>query len=135
MDELDSMVAMMVADIVSNEESSPPRAEAPADYNTNNSWISATRDMSACQILSPTTSLLKSVAKASSSSSQKVGEDASRRKELRLIKNRQAAKESRRRKKEYIKYLEACASMLQLQNTKLREEINYMKGVSGDKKQ
>ncbi|TSK34873.1 hypothetical protein Baya_4481 [Bagarius yarrelli] len=29
----------MVADIVKNEESSPPRAEAQTYYSTNNSWI------------------------------------------------------------------------------------------------
>ncbi|KAK3551391.1 hypothetical protein QTP70_016623 [Hemibagrus guttatus] len=93
----------------------------------------ATGDVSAYQICAPTTSLPQGVAMASSPShlhsSQQLAEEASRKRELRLMKNRQAAKECRRRKREYVNCLEAQVSMLQLQNKKLMEELKYLKGI------
>ncbi|XP_053086208.1 cAMP responsive element modulator b isoform X2 [Pangasianodon hypophthalmus] len=97
----------------------------------------ATGDVSAYQICSPTTSLPKGVAMASSPgplhSSQQLGEEASRKRELRLMKNRQAAKECRRRKREYVNCLEAHVSTLELQNKKLMEELKYLKGICAEK--
>lgn len=40
---------------------------------------------------------------------------------------RQAAKECRRRKREYVNCLEAHVSTLELQNKKLLEELKYLK--------
>ncbi|XP_047667567.1 cyclic AMP-dependent transcription factor ATF-1-like isoform X5 [Tachysurus fulvidraco] len=46
---------------------------------------------------------------------------------------RNAAKECRRRKREYINYLEVHASILEQQNKKLMEELNYLKGICEQK--
>ncbi|XP_060776594.1 cAMP-responsive element modulator-like isoform X3 [Neoarius graeffei] len=77
----------------------------------------ATGNISAYQFCAPTISLQQGVAMASSPGplhgSQQLGEEASRKRELRLLKNRQAAKECRRRKRECINCLEAHVSMLQ----------------------
>ncbi|XP_058243998.1 cAMP responsive element modulator b isoform X2 [Hemibagrus wyckioides] len=98
-------------------------------------WVmlAATGDVSAYQICAPTTSLPQGVAMASSPSplhsSQQLAEEASRKRELRLLKNRQAAKVCRRRKREYVNCLEAQVSMLQMQNKKLMEDLKYLKGI------
>ncbi|XP_053487212.1 cAMP responsive element modulator b isoform X2 [Ictalurus furcatus] len=90
-----------------------------------------TGDVSAYQICPPASSLPQGVAMASSTSplhsSQQLGEEASRKRELRLMKNRQAAKESRRRKREYVNCLEDHISMLEQQNKMLMEELKYLK--------
>ncbi|XP_047667560.1 cAMP-responsive element modulator-like isoform X4 [Tachysurus fulvidraco] len=97
----------------------------------------ATGDVSAYRICSPATSLPQGVVMASSPSplhsSQQLAEEASRKRELRLMKNRNAAKECRRRKREYINYLEVHASILEQQNKKLMEELNYLKGICEQK--
>lgn len=56
-----------------------------------------------------------------------VVEDASRKRELRLLKNREAAKECRRKKKEYIKCLENRVAVLENQNKTLIEELKSLK--------
>ncbi|XP_067142091.1 cyclic AMP-dependent transcription factor ATF-1-like isoform X3 [Centruroides vittatus] len=56
-----------------------------------------------------------------------VVEDASRKRELRLLKNREAAKECRRKKKEYIKCLENRVAVLENQNKALIEELKSLK--------
>ncbi|XP_053571654.1 cAMP-responsive element modulator [Bombina bombina] len=53
--------------------------------------------------------------------------DSTRKRELRLMKNREAAKECRRRKKEYIKCLESRVAMLEVQNKNLLEELKILK--------
>lgn len=90
------------------------------------------------QFCAPTTGLQQGDAMESStgplhSCQQPEEEEASRKRELRLMKNRQAAKECRRRKREYINCLESHVAMLQEENKKLMEEINYLKGISDDK--
>ncbi|KAB5586779.1 hypothetical protein PHYPO_G00005480 [Pangasianodon hypophthalmus] len=93
----------------------------------------ATGDVSAYQICSPTTSLPKGVAMASSPgplhSSQQLGEEASRKRELRLMKNREAARECRRKKKEYVKCLENRVAVLENQNRTLIEELKALKDL------
>ncbi|XP_074599193.1 cyclic AMP-dependent transcription factor ATF-1-like [Brevipalpus obovatus] len=54
-------------------------------------------------------------------------EDAAKKRELRLLKNREAAKECRRKKKEYIKCLEQRVSVLEDQNKALIEELKTLK--------
>ncbi|CAI2349332.1 unnamed protein product [Caenorhabditis sp. 36 PRJEB53466] len=56
------------------------------------------------------------------------GEDESNRKrQVRLLKNREAAKECRRKKKEYVKCLENRVSVLENQNKALIEELKTLK--------
>lgn len=50
-------------------------------------------------------------------------------KERRLLKNREAAKECRRKKKEYVKCLEDRVEALEAQNLKLMEELRKSKGM------
>ncbi|CAH1788300.1 unnamed protein product [Owenia fusiformis] len=61
------------------------------------------------------------------SSGQHVGEEQSRKRELRLLKNSQAARECRRKKKEYIRCLENRIAVLDNQNKTLIEELKSLK--------
>lgn len=56
-------------------------------------------------------------------------EDQSRKKELRLLKNREAARECRRKKKEYIKCLENRVAVLENQNKTLMDELKALKDL------
>ncbi|XP_069715448.1 cAMP-responsive element modulator isoform X1 [Phaenicophaeus curvirostris] len=93
----------------------------------------ATGDMPAYQIRTPSTTLPQGVVMAASPgtlhSPQQLAEEATRKRELRLLKNRQAAKECRRRKKEYIKCLESRVAVLEVQNKKLIEELESLKDI------
>ncbi|XP_032838538.1 cAMP-responsive element modulator isoform X3 [Tyto alba] len=97
----------------------------------------ATGDMPAYQIRTPTTTLPQGVVMAASPgtlhSPQQLAEEATRKRELRLMKNREAAKECRRRKKEYIKCLESRVAVLEVQNKKLIEELETLKDVCSSK--
>ncbi|KFQ24342.1 cAMP-responsive element modulator, partial [Merops nubicus] len=99
--------------------------------------VAATGDMPAYQIRSPTTTLPQGVVMAASPgalhSPQQLAEEATRKRELRLLKNREAAKECRRRKKEYIKCLESRVAVLEVQNKKLIEELETLKDICSSK--
>ncbi|XP_060850288.1 cyclic AMP-responsive element-binding protein 1 isoform X1 [Rhopalosiphum padi] len=56
-----------------------------------------------------------------------VPEDQVKKREMRLLKNREAARECRRKKKEYIKCLENRVSVLENQNKALIEELKALK--------
>lgn len=56
-----------------------------------------------------------------------LAEDQSRKREIRLQKNREAARECRRKKKEYIKCLENRVAVLENQNKALIEELKSLK--------
>ncbi|XP_012301116.1 cAMP-responsive element modulator isoform X33 [Aotus nancymaae] len=93
----------------------------------------ATGDMPTYQIRAPTTGLPQGVVMAASPGSlhspQQLAEEATRKRELRLMKNREAAKECRRRKKEYVKCLESRVAVLEVQNRKLIEELETLKNI------
>ncbi|XP_054246120.1 cAMP-responsive element modulator isoform X2 [Indicator indicator] len=97
----------------------------------------ATGDMPGYQIRTPTTNLPQGVVMAASPgtlhSPQQLAEEATRKRELRLMKNREAAKECRRRKKEYIKCLESRVAVLEVQNKKLIEELETLKDICSSK--
>ncbi|XP_009895247.2 cAMP-responsive element modulator isoform X2 [Dryobates pubescens] len=97
----------------------------------------ATGDMPGYQIRNPTTNLPQGVVMAASPgticSPQQVAEEATRKRELRLMKNREAAKECRRRKKEYIRCLESRVAVLEIQNKKLIEELETLKDICSSK--
>lgn len=56
-----------------------------------------------------------------------LAEDQARKREMRLLKNREAARECRRKKKEYIKCLENRVAVLENQNKALIEELKTLK--------
>ncbi|XP_020893163.1 cAMP-responsive element modulator isoform X2 [Exaiptasia diaphana] len=60
---------------------------------------------------------------------QVVAEEATRKREMRLMKNREAAKECRRKKKEYVKCLENRVAVLENQNKTLIEELKALKDL------
>ncbi|NXQ50025.1 CREM protein, partial [Catharus fuscescens] len=99
--------------------------------------LTATGDMPAYQIRTPTTTLPQGVVMAASPgtlhSPQQMAEEATRKRELRLLKNREAAKECRRRKKEYIKCLESRVAVLEVQNKKLIQELETLKDICSSK--
>ncbi|XP_053428395.1 cAMP-responsive element modulator isoform X13 [Nycticebus coucang] len=96
-----------------------------------------TGDMPTYQIRAPTTALPQGVVMAASPGSlhspQQLAEEATRKRELRLMKNREAAKECRRRKKEYVKCLESRVAVLEVQNKKLIEELETLKDICSPK--
>ncbi|XP_071416006.1 cAMP-responsive element modulator isoform X4 [Pithys albifrons albifrons] len=93
----------------------------------------ATGDMPAYQIRTPTTTLPQGVVMAASPgtlhSPQQMAEEATRKRELRLLKNREAARECRRKKKEYVKCLENRVAVLENQNKTLIEELKALKDL------
>ncbi|XP_059862100.1 cAMP-responsive element modulator isoform X21 [Delphinus delphis] len=98
------------------------------------SHISATTgDMPTYQIRAPTTALPQGVVMAASPGSlhspQQLAEEATRKRELRLMKNREAARECRRKKKEYVKCLENRVAVLENQNKTLIEELKALKDL------
>ncbi|NXV27622.1 CREM protein, partial [Rissa tridactyla] len=100
-------------------------------------YTAATGDVPAYQIRTPSTTLPQGVVMAASPgtlhSPQQLAEEATRKRELRLMKNREAAKECRRRKKEYIKCLESRVAVLEVQNKKLIEELETLKDICSSK--
>ncbi|CAL4159184.1 unnamed protein product, partial [Meganyctiphanes norvegica] len=62
-------------------------------------------------------------------SADQMAEEASRKREIRLMKNREAAKECRNKKKEYIKCLENRVAVLENQNKALIEELKTLKSL------
>ncbi|TNN17622.1 Cyclic AMP-dependent transcription factor ATF-1 [Schistosoma japonicum] len=56
-------------------------------------------------------------------------DEPNRKREQRLLKNREAARECRRKKKEYVKCLEARVSLLESQNQQLIEELQKVKAL------
>ncbi|XP_063237198.1 cyclic AMP-responsive element-binding protein 1 isoform X19 [Bacillus rossius redtenbacheri] len=58
---------------------------------------------------------------------QIIAEDQVRKREMRLLKNREAARECRRKKKEYIKCLENRVAVLENQNKALIDELKSLK--------
>ncbi|XP_036776120.1 cAMP-responsive element modulator isoform X3 [Manis pentadactyla] len=93
----------------------------------------ATGDMPTYQIRAPTTGLPQGVVMAASPGSlhspQQLAEEATRKRELRLMKNREAARECRRKKKEYVKCLENRVAVLENQNKTLIEELKALKDL------
>jgi len=57
------------------------------------------------------------------------GDEVNKKREIRLQKNREAAKECRRKKKEYIKCLENRVSVLEAQNKALIDELKTLKDL------
>ncbi|XP_048865664.1 cAMP-responsive element modulator-like isoform X4 [Brienomyrus brachyistius] len=100
---------------------------------SNMAMRAATGDMSTYQICSPTSSLPHGVVMASSPGSvpspQQLAVEATRKRELRLMKNREAARECRRKKKEYVKCLENRVAVLENQNKTLIEELKVLKDL------
>ncbi|XP_070584945.1 cAMP-responsive element modulator isoform X3 [Erythrolamprus reginae] len=93
----------------------------------------ATGDMPTYQIHTPTTALPQGVVMAASPGTlhnpQQLAEEATRKRELRLMKNREAARECRRKKKEYVKCLENRVEVLENQNKTLIEELKDLKDL------
>ncbi|XP_038188538.1 cAMP-responsive element modulator isoform X11 [Arvicola amphibius] len=125
----------------SEEEGTPPNiatmAVPTSIYQTSTGQYTATGDMPTYQIRAPTTALPQGVVMAASPGSlhspQQLAEEATRKRELRLMKNREAAKECRRRKKEYVKCLESRVAVLEVQNKKLIEELETLKDICSPK--
>lgn len=92
--------------------------------------VGSTGTMQAYQIASAGT-LPQGVVMATNStaigSRDAASEEAQRKRELRLLKNREAAKECRRKKKDYVKCLENRVAVLENQNKTLIEELKALK--------
>jgi len=107
----------------------------PGDASGNTLWMPGNHvvvhgsDSQMYQIRTPTSSTNIPVVMGSNSlqTPQQMAEEASRKRELRLMKNREAAKECRRRKKEYVKCLETRVAVLENQNKQLIDELKTLK--------
>uniref|UniRef100_A0A3Q3IN25 BZIP domain-containing protein n=1 Tax=Monopterus albus TaxID=43700 RepID=A0A3Q3IN25_MONAL len=96
--------------------------------------FTATGDMPAYQLRSPNSSLAQNIVMAASpgtmqSPSSQHAEEITRKREVRLMKNREAARECRRKKKEYVKCLENRVAVLENQNKTLIEELKALKDI------
>uniref|UniRef100_A0A3B4D8S7 BZIP domain-containing protein n=1 Tax=Pygocentrus nattereri TaxID=42514 RepID=A0A3B4D8S7_PYGNA len=92
----------------------------------------ASGDVQAYQIrTAPASTITPGVVMASSPAlpSQGGAEEATRKREVRLMKNREAARECRRKKKEYVKCLENRVAVLENQNKTLIEELKALKDL------
>uniref|UniRef100_W5M9U9 cAMP responsive element binding protein 1b n=2 Tax=Lepisosteus oculatus TaxID=7918 RepID=W5M9U9_LEPOC len=92
----------------------------------------ASGDVQAYQIrTAPTSTIAPGVVMASSPAlpTQQTAEEAARKREVRLMKNREAARECRRKKKEYVKCLENRVAVLENQNKTLIEELKALKDL------
>ncbi|XP_075954573.1 cAMP-responsive element modulator-like isoform X2 [Anarhichas minor] len=93
----------------------------------------ATGDIPAYQLRSPNSGLAHSIVMAASPGSMQNppprSEDTTRKREVRLMKNREAARECRRKKKEYVKCLENRVAVLENQNKTLIEELKALKDI------
>ncbi|XP_069509538.1 cyclic AMP-dependent transcription factor ATF-1 isoform X2 [Ambystoma mexicanum] len=94
----------------------------------------ASGDMQAYQIRTPstTTSLPQTVVMTSPvslASPTTKTDDPQLKREIRLMKNREAARECRRKKKEYVKCLENRVAVLENQNKTLIEELKTLKDL------
>nr|XP_058915600.1 cAMP-responsive element modulator isoform X19 [Kogia breviceps] len=121
----------------SEEEGTSPNIAAMAVptsiYQTSTGQYTTTGDMPTYQIRAPSTALPQGVVMAASPGSlhspQQLAEEATRKRELRLMKNREAARECRRKKKEYVKCLENRVAVLENQNKTLIEELKALKDL------
>uniref|UniRef100_A0A673C621 BZIP domain-containing protein n=2 Tax=Sphaeramia orbicularis TaxID=375764 RepID=A0A673C621_9TELE len=89
----------------------------------------STGDLTACQLRNPSSSLPQGVVFDNAHITQKPPEDAVQKRELRLMKNREAARECRRKKKEYVRCLENRVAVLENQNKTLIEELRVLKDI------
>ncbi|XP_075900564.1 cAMP-responsive element modulator-like isoform X2 [Nelusetta ayraudi] len=95
----------------------------------------ATGDIPAYQLRSPNSGLAHSIVMAAASPSimqsppSHHAEEITRKREVRLMKNREAARECRRKKKEYVKCLENRVAVLENQNKTLIEELKALKDI------
>ncbi|XP_027879319.1 cyclic AMP-responsive element-binding protein 1b isoform X2 [Xiphophorus couchianus] len=89
-------------------------------------------DVQAYQIrAAPANTITSGVVMASSPAlpTQGATEEVTRKREVRLMKNREAARECRRKKKEYVKCLENRVAVLENQNKTLIEELKALKDL------
>lgn len=63
------------------------------------------------------------------------GQESTRKREVRLAKNREAARECRRKKKDYVKCLENRVAVLENQNKALIEELKSLKDLYCNKQE
>ncbi|KAI3356087.1 hypothetical protein L3Q82_017354, partial [Scortum barcoo] len=93
----------------------------------------ASGDVQAYQIRAApaSTTIAPGVVMASSPAlpTQGATEEVTRKREVRLMKNREAARECRRKKKEYVKCLENRVAVLENQNKTLIEELKALKDL------
>lgn len=92
----------------------------------------ASGDVQAYQIrTAPTSAITPGVVMATSPAlgSGNATEEVTRKREVRLMKNREAARECRRKKKEYVKCLENRVAVLENQNKTLIEELKALKDL------
>ncbi|VDK69889.1 unnamed protein product [Litomosoides sigmodontis] len=78
-------------------------------------------------VMSGYTSSPSPLGMAGSSRTATESDDSTRKRQVRLLKNREAAKECRRKKKEYVKCLENRVAVLENQNKALIEELKTLK--------
>ncbi|CAL8277187.1 unnamed protein product [Lota lota] len=89
----------------------------------------ATGDFPAYQLQSPDSGLAQVAVMSSSAGHAPRGEEVTRKREVRLMKNREAARECRRKKKEYVKCLENRVAVLENQNKTLIQELKTLKDI------
>ncbi|XP_039671775.1 cAMP-responsive element modulator-like isoform X2 [Perca fluviatilis] len=114
-----------------------PPGDSPQQFYIQGGQVlvqAATGDIPAYQLRSPNSGLAHSIVMAASPGTMQNPqpqhtEDITRKREVRLMKNREAARECRRKKKEYVKCLENRVAVLENQNKTLIEELKALKDI------
>uniref|UniRef100_A0A915PKQ8 BZIP domain-containing protein n=1 Tax=Setaria digitata TaxID=48799 RepID=A0A915PKQ8_9BILA len=96
-----------------------PQQYVPSNQGTSQDWQST--------VMSGYTSSPSPLGMAGGSRTATESDDSTRKRQVRLLKNREAAKECRRKKKEYVKCLENRVAVLENQNKALIEELKTLK--------
>ncbi|KAI0243162.1 Cyclic AMP-responsive element-binding protein 1 [Lamellibrachia satsuma] len=118
---------------MSNATQAPGSGATIVQYAQDGQFFIPVSSISAGNVqyqIAPTTlpqGVVMATAGSTITSPQQVTEEASRKRELRLLKNREAARECRRKKKEYVKCLENRVAVLENQNKTLIEELKSLK--------
>ncbi|KAI6214858.1 Cyclic AMP response element-binding protein B [Aphelenchoides besseyi] len=102
-------------------------ATSLANYSQNNDWSSGLLTQYSSGHSPLTAPNLQNRQGSASVTSLSDNDESNRKRQVRLMKNREAAKECRRKKKEYVKCLENRVAVLENQNKALIEELKTLK--------
>ncbi|KAI6241564.1 Cyclic AMP response element-binding protein B [Aphelenchoides fujianensis] len=102
-------------------------ATSLANYSQNNDWSSGLLNQYSSGHSPLAAPNLQNRQGSASVTSLSDNDESNRKRQVRLMKNREAAKECRRKKKEYVKCLENRVAVLENQNKALIEELKTLK--------
>lgn len=126
---LNSRLAAAASQQQISPDSSNGLLQIGASASTAPSSVATAMNINTSQPRQPSLGSSSSAGSTNGNMPVQVAEEAARKREVRLLKNREAARECRRKKKEYIKCLENRVHVLEAQNKALIEELKTLKDM------